>query len=229
MLSLPWQLEPAVLWPMVLICQIISRLLSQLLLWLFLDVLVAVMVGVASFAVVFTENMEPASGPGLMFIALPVALAHLPMGDWVLPFFFVLLVFATWTSSVNLGEPLVVFASRKLGSRAKGALAAGGVIWLIGLVPALSLNVLGQLEPLPGKTLFDVYTAFPTQVLLPITGVLTLIFAGSIVEKKLLVCQLGLTGYQLKLWIWLIKICQSDTGYWRVSSGLMAVKKAVYH
>ncbi len=171
-----------------------------------LDVLVAVMVGAASFSVVFTEGMEPTAGPGLMFIALPVALAKMPLGEWIMPLFFLLLIIATWTSSINLGEPLVVAASRWLGSRRYGALLTGIVVWLMGLIPSFSFNLLADIKPLPDKSLFDVYTAFPTQVLLPVTGLLTLIFAGYVLDSKRLSEQLGLSGIKLRCWLWLIRI-----------------------
>lgn len=173
-----------------------------------LDVLVAVMVGVATFSVVFTENLDAAGGPGLMFITLPVALATMPLGEWVLPLFFLLLVMAVWTSSVNLAEPLVVMTSRLAGSgrRARGALMAGLIVWLAGVIPMLSFNVWKDVAPLPDKSLFDVYTAFATQILLPVTGLLILYFAGYVLERRLLREQLGQTGLQLFVWQWLIRL-----------------------
>lgn len=172
----------------------------------FLDVLVAVMVGVATFSVVFAEGMEAAGGPGLMFVTLPVALTNMPFGTIILPLFFLLLVIATWTSAVNLAEPLVVMFTRIMnGHRGKGAMIAGSGIWLIGLIPALSLNIWKDVQPLPGKGLFDVYTAFPTQILLPATGLLTLYFAGYVLERKILIKQLGLNGWSLQCWQYLIR------------------------
>ncbi len=150
----------------------------------FMDVLVAIMVGLASFSVVFSEGMMPDSGPGLMFVALPVALHHLPMGTWILPLFFLLLVFAAWTSSINLAEPLVVFLSRVCQSRIKGALSAGFIVWVSGLIPALSFNVFGGVTLPSGKSLFDVYTALPTLFLLPVTGFLILIFSGYVMNRQ---------------------------------------------
>ena len=171
-----------------------------------LDILVAVMVGLATFSVVFTEGVAPGSGPGLMFITLPVALVKMPFGSVILPLFFLLLVIATWTSSVNLAEPLVVMVTRLVeGNRSRGAMIAAGIVWLMGLVPALAFNVWNDMEPLPGKNLFDVYTAFPTQVLLPVTGLFILIFSGYVLERKVLVLQLGLTGWSLHCWQYMIR------------------------
>ncbi|MBO9483622.1 sodium-dependent transporter [Salinisphaera sp. G21_0] len=170
-----------------------------------LDVLVAVMVGIATFAVVFSEGLSVAEGPGLMFITLPVALAQMPFGSLVLPLFFLLLVMAVWTSAVNLAEPLVVVMSRLCsGFRATGAAIAGVMIFLVGLIPGLSFSVWKQVS-LNGKTLFDLYTAFATQVMLPAVGLLVLYFCGYIMERKVLAEQLGMQGKSLKTWQLLIR------------------------
>ena len=183
-----------------------QSVISAVLIVAVLDVLVAVMVGLSTFAVVFSEGLDAAGGPGLMFVTLPVALANMPFGTIVLPLFFLLLVIATWTSAVNLAEPLVVMATRLMdGNRSMGAMIAGCTVWTIGLIPALSFNLLGDYQPLPGKSLFDVYTAFPTQILLPVTGLLTLYFAGYVLERKVLIQQLGLQGWRLQCWQCLIR------------------------
>lgn len=170
-----------------------------------LDVLVAVMVGVATFAVVFSEGLSVAGGPGLMFITLPVALAQMPFGSLILPLFFLLLVMAVWTSAVNLAEPLVVMMSRLCsGLRAAGATVAGVIIFLIGLIPGLSFSFWKNVS-VEGKTLFDLYTGFATQVMLPVVGLLVLYFCGYVMEKKVLIEQLGMEGKPLQIWQLLIR------------------------
>ncbi len=170
-----------------------------------LDVLVAVMVGVATFAVVFSEGLPVAGGPGLMFITLPVALAQMPFGSLILPLFFLLLVMAVWTSAVNLAEPLVVMMSRLCsGFRGAGAAIAGGIVFLVGLIPGLSFSVWKHFS-VDDKTLFDLYTAFATQVMLPVTGLLVLYFSGYVMERKVLIEQLGMQGKSLQFWQFLIR------------------------
>ncbi|WP_257286231.1 sodium-dependent transporter [Endozoicomonas sp. SESOKO1] len=170
-----------------------------------LDVLVAVLVGIATFAVVFSEGLSVAEGPGLMFITLPVALAQMPFGSLVLPLFFLLLVMAVWTSAVNLAEPLVVMMSRLCsGFRTAGASIAGVIIFLAGLIPGLSFSVWKQIS-VGDNTLFDLYTAFATQVMLPVVGLLVLYFCGYIMERNVLIEQLGMRGKPLKIWQLLIR------------------------
>ena len=169
-----------------------------------LDVLVAVMVGVATFAVVFSEGLAAAQGPGLMFVTLPFALAQMPLGELILPLFFLLLVLAVWTSAVNLAEPLVMMITQLCGgSRGAGASVAGVVIFLSGLVPALSLNVWHDVQ-IADKSLFDVYTGFTTQIMLPVTGFLVLYFAGHVLKRAVLAEQLALGA--VTLWCWQLLI-----------------------
>ena len=166
-----------------------------------LDLLVAVLTGLATFSVVFSEGLAPASGPGLMFEPLPVALGKLSGGVWLMPLFFLLLIIATWTSSVNLAEPLVVAIAR-IGkvSRKMAAMITGGLVWLPGLIPALSFNVFDSVRTRSGKTLFDLFTAFPTDILLPLTGFLILLFAGFVIDRKVLVVQLGIHRKLFQPW-----------------------------
>ena len=166
-----------------------------------LDVLVAVMVGVATFAVVFTEDLAVTSGPGLMFITLPVALGQMPFGSLMLPLFFLLLLMAVWTSAVNLAEPLVILMGRLcLGLRRTGALLAGTVVFLLGLIPAFSFNLWQQVT-INGQPLFDFYTDLATHIMLPVTGLLVLLFAGHVMPAVVLKDQLG----SMQLWKFLLR------------------------
>ncbi|BBI58816.1 hypothetical protein HSBAA_01220 [Vreelandella sulfidaeris] len=54
-----------------------------------LDISVALLAGIAIFSVVFAQGMDPADGPGLMFVTLPIAFSELPGGSvWLSVFFY---------------------------------------------------------------------------------------------------------------------------------------------
>ena len=53
-----------------------------------LDVLVAVLSGLAIFPVIFMHHLSPQSGPGLMFMTLPVAFSHMDAGRFLESLFF---------------------------------------------------------------------------------------------------------------------------------------------
>lgn len=162
-----------------------------------LDVVVALLAGIAIFAVVFSHNMEPAAGPGLMFVTLPVAFADVPGGPLWLSAFFLLLVLATWTSSINLAEPLVAMLVDKHWPRPLASLAVGLSVWAVGVAAALSFGVLADWHPLAfidvfaGKTLFDLLTSIPPDVFLPIGGLLIAWFAAKVLSAEQIEAALG--------------------------------------
>ncbi|WP_189515972.1 sodium-dependent transporter [Kushneria pakistanensis] len=142
-----------------------------------LDILVALLAGIAIFSIVFSQGMDPASGPGLMFVTLPVAFSQLPGGALWLGSFFILLLIATWTSSINLAEPMVAMLHSAGLRRVTSALLIGSGVWLVGLPSALSFSWLSDVQPIGGMTFFDLATTIPTDILLPVGGLLIAFFA----------------------------------------------------
>ncbi len=149
-----------------------------------LDVLVAFLSGLAIFPIVFANHLSPAAGPGLMFVTLPVAFAKMPFGPVVGGLFCVLLLFAAWTSSINLAEPLVIIFMKKLKlSRTRAAILTGFGAWLFGIGSLLSFNVWQHLKFFGKFTVFDLATNIPIDIILPIGGIGFAIFAGWIMQK----------------------------------------------
>lgn len=72
-----------------------------------MDTLVALLAGMAIFPLVFANALEPGSGPGLIFQTLPIVFGHMPGGTFFGTLFFILLVFAAWSSAISLIEPAV--------------------------------------------------------------------------------------------------------------------------
>ena len=73
----------------------------------FADTFVALIAGFAIFPIIFTNGMELASGPGLVFETLPVIFDQMPFGQVFGIMFFLLLAFAAITSTISLFEPAV--------------------------------------------------------------------------------------------------------------------------
>jgi NSS family neurotransmitter:Na+ symporter len=170
-----------------------------------LDVVVALLAGIAIFAVVFSHGMEPAGGPGLMFVTLPVAFAEVPGGSLWLSAFFVLLVLATWTSSINLAEPLVAMLVDKQWPRPLAAAVVGGCVWMLGVLAALSFSLLSDWHPLgfiavfDGKTLFDLLTSIPPDLFLPLGGLFIAWFAARGLTTEQIETALG-SASMARLW-----------------------------
>ena len=170
-----------------------------------LDILVALLSGIAIFSIVFSQGMDPASGPGLMFVTLPIALADLPGGNIWLGGFFLLLAMATWTSSINLAEPMVAMLQSAGLKRGVAALLIGGGVWLMGLPSALSFSSLADWMPLEGKTFFDLVTSIPTDIFLPLGGVLIAIFATWIMDRQRAFDALGASTTLCRGWLWVTR------------------------
>jgi len=149
-----------------------------------LDVLVAVLAGLAVFPLVFSHHLAPNSGPGLMFVTLPIAFADIPGGALVGGLFFALLLFAAWTSSINLAEPMVIILMKRLNvGRKKAAFIVGILAWFIGIGSLLSFNVWKHVKLMHKFTVFDIATSVPTDIILPIGGLGFALFAGWVMKK----------------------------------------------
>lgn len=104
--------------------------------------------------------------------------------------FFVLLAFAAITSSISMLEvPVAWLASKDNWSRKKSAIVSGVIIWLIGFLSVLSLNELQNFHPLTmvgiEGTFFDLFDYLTSNIMLPVTGLLTALFVGWVVPKAI--------------------------------------------
>ena len=168
------------------------------------DTSVALLAGVAIFPIVFTYGLEPAGGPGLIFITLPIAFGQMPFGTFFGTLFFILLLFAAWTSSISLLEPAVTWlVENRNMSRVKATTIAGVIAWLLGLVTVLSFNHWAFSFSFAGvikeNGLFDIFDILTSNILLPIGGLLVAIFAAWLMSRSSTVDELGLgdsTAYQ---------------------------------
>ena len=177
----------------------------------FADTAVAIIAGLAIFPIVFMVGMEPNAGPTLMFQTLPAAFHAMPGGAIVGLLFFVLALFAALTSSVSLLEISVGWVTEKFGvSRVKAAWSIGVLVFLIGLLSALSFNVLADQRPMAGvpgfenATWFDAIDGVTGRLLLPLSGLITAIFVGWVADRKLVNGETGLKGGGLTAWRFLI-------------------------
>ncbi|MCL1485260.1 MAG: sodium-dependent transporter [Marinobacter sp.] len=172
-----------------------------------IDTAVALLAGLAIFPIVFANGLEPGAGPGLIFQTLPLAFGQMPMGSLFGTLFFVLLVFAAWTSGISLLEPIVEWLEeQKSMNRTRSTLAAGFVCWLLGIASILSLNLwsdfapLGWIGMLEGKTVFDLLDFFTANILLPLGGLLVAVFAGWVMSREAIEKELALSKPMFRLW-----------------------------
>jgi NSS family neurotransmitter:Na+ symporter len=172
-----------------------------------LDTLVAMLAGLAIFPIIFAFNLEPNSGPGLVFVSMLSAFNQMQFGQLIGPIFFVLLSIAALSSSISLLEPGVAYLSEEgYLSRKNSAFAISFFAWSLGLGTALSFNVLSDFNLTPGRNFLDSMDFIANQILLPLGGMMIAIFVGWFVKKDLIINEVGYVNPVIyKLWRFFIK------------------------
>lgn len=157
-----------------------------------INVAVAILAGLAIFPIVFSHGLLPTSGPGLMFQVLPIAFSQIPGSQIIAISFFILLLFAAWTSSISMGEPLVALLNERWQiSRRRGAFYIGVLAWIIGLLSVFSFNIWQDVKLFSRWGVFQCLTDIPINILLPIGAFLFCIFAGWIMDEKVVRAEFG--------------------------------------
>jgi len=170
-----------------------------------MDTLVAVLAGVAIFPIVFANGLAPEQGPGLVFKVLPIAFGQMPGGVLFSTLFFVLLVFAAWTSAISLLEPMVAWLVENLSfSRVRASVLAGVAVWLLGIACLLSLNQWSGFT-IFGKGILDLFDFLTANILLPLGGVLIALFAGWVLSREASFDELKLDNRLYPAWRLLIR------------------------
>ena len=164
-----------------------------------MDTLVAMLAGLAIFPIVFANGLEPGAGPGLIFQTLPIAFGHMQYGAFFGMLFFVLLVFAAWSSSISLIEPAVAWLVENRGmTRIFASVVVGLVTWLFGLLTVLSFNLwsevklLSAIEVFKDSTIFDLLDYLTANIMLPLGGLLIAVFAAWKMSRESTVDELGM-------------------------------------
>lgn len=171
-----------------------------------MDSLVAILAGLAIFPIVFANGLEPEQGPGLVFKVLPIAFGQMPGGALFGTLFFLLLLFAAWTSAISLLEPLVAWLVENLSfSRVRASILAGISVWLLGIACLLSLNHWSGVT-LFGMGFLDLFDYLTANILLPLGGFLIAVFAGWVLSRKTSEDELAMgKGLAYPLWRVLIR------------------------
>ena len=175
-----------------------------------LDVGVALLAGIAMFPALFAFGMEPAQGPGLVFVVIPIVFSQMGgIGTLMGIIFFVALTVAALTSSVSLMEVVVAyFIDQRDMARPKAVYLTGAGFAIMGVLASLSLGVF---DPLPvfNVGFFDLFDILSDKVFLGLGGMFIAIFTGWVVNKDTLKKELtndGTTEFKLfEVWYVLIK------------------------
>jgi len=161
------------------------------------DTAVSLAAGLAIFPIVFAEGLDPASGPGLMFVTLPLAFARIPGGDYAAIGFFLLLIVAALASGISMLEMPVAVLTRRGWSRKSAAGVSAIACWVCGLATVLSFNYWAGWYPLAAIPIFAKATVFylldhlTSNIMLPLGGFALALFAGWKLPARLLAEEIG--------------------------------------
>jgi len=177
------------------------------------DTLVAVLAGLMIFPIVFANDLDPAQGPGLVFVTMPTAFAQMPGGVIFGMLFFLLLAVAAITSVIAGTEPAVAYMQERWGwTRGICCMVFGLLAWVLGLVTVFSFNIWADFTPLDsfkvfaGKTLFDLLDYIVINIMTPISGILIALFVGWKINPEFLSNDLKLGHpWVLACWLFLLR------------------------
>ncbi len=150
-----------------------------------MDTGVAIMAGLAIFPALFAFGMEPAQGPGLVFVVVPQIFAQMGgIGVLFSAVFFVALFVAALTSSVSLMEVVVSYLidSKKM-ARKPAVYGTSAVMAVMCILSSLSMGVMSGVK-IFGVGVFDFFDILTDKIFLAIGGMLLAIFVGWVMKKE---------------------------------------------
>lgn len=147
------------------------------------DLVFALIASCAIMPAVFAFGLDSNEGPGLVFETLPFIFSKMPVGGLVEVLFFLALVVAALTSSVSLFEVGVAyFAEERKMSRKKASAIVFMIAWIAGIFCSLSFGPLSDIK-LFGNTIFNFFDKLSANYLMPLGGLLVVLFVGWKMKK----------------------------------------------
>jgi neurotransmitter:Na+ symporter, NSS family len=150
----------------------------------------------------------PPGGPGLIFQSLPLAFGSMPFGIAFGMAFFLLLSVAAWTSSISLMEPATAYLVEATNlSRKSAALLVAALAWVLGLASVFSFNIWSEVS-IAGKDIMSAIEYVAADIMLPVGGLLTALFAGWVLSNKITREELDekMPDWAFKGWLWLTRV-----------------------
>ena len=162
-----------------------------------LDTMVAILSGVMIFPAVFSFGVEPTAGPRLIFEVLPSIFQQMSGGYvWAL-LFFLLVFFASLTSTISLSEiPITFLIEEHKLTRPKAINWTALITFALATIAALSFNVLDDVK-LFDKNIFDLMDYAASNIFMLLGGLFTAVYVGWFLDRKVIRDQLT-NGGRLK-------------------------------
>ena len=135
---------------------------------------VAMLSGMVIFPAVFSvEGLEPTAGPTLLFETIPFIFAEMPAAALWSSIFFLLVVLAALTSTISFHEVLTQYLQENHNVARRNAARITSLATIVLSVVCLKWS-----------WFFDAFDVITADVLMPVGGLLTSIFAGWVLDRK---------------------------------------------
>ena len=146
-----------------------------------LDTFVAITAGLIIFPACFSYNVQPDSGPKLIFMTLPHIFTSMKGGRIFGSFFFLFLFFAALSTIIAVFENIMCCFSEIFGVSRKQSAIINCILVILGSLPcALGYNVWSGFQPLgAGSTVLDLEDFIVSNLLLPVGSLIYLLFCTS--------------------------------------------------
>ncbi len=143
-----------------------------------LDTFVALTSGLIIFPACFAYNVQPDSGPSLIFITLPNIFNNLSGGRIWGSLFFVFMTFAALSTVLAVFENIIACTMDLTGwSRKKTCIIDGVLMFFLSIPCILGFNVWSAFQPLgPGSGVLDLEDFVVSNLILPIGSLIFIIF-----------------------------------------------------
>ncbi|MFA9374391.1 sodium-dependent transporter [Poseidonibacter sp.] len=154
-----------------------------------IDTTVAIVAGLIIFTLLFDKGAESTKGAGLVFISLPSVFYEFgSIGSTLALLFFVAIAFAGITSAISMLEPMVsYFVNRWNYTRVKAAMICSIFFYILGIAALLSnISDYSPMLMVGDKGLFDWLDFVASTILVPIGGILAVVFVGHFMDKDVI-------------------------------------------
>ncbi len=175
------------------------------------DTVIAILACLMMFPIIFSYGQDPSSGPGLVFMSMPLAFAEMgKLGMLLGIVFFGLLVFAALTSAISLLEVTASYLiDAKKWSRHRAAWTMGGAIFVVGIITAFANSqgfLMSSWLPGFGQSFFDTMDLLTSNWMLPLGGLFIALYAGWVMPERIRRAELSdLNGGLAATWLFLVR------------------------
>lgn len=165
-----------------------TNILTSSLSIVFINILIGIMMGLIVFTFIFEFGADPnQQGPGLIFISLSVLFSKLGIIGNILAFmFFLSLLFAAITSAISMIEPSVFYLVNSKNMSRKNAINTICIFtYILGIICILGFDSnTSKFFTFFGKDFFSILDFMTSNILMPLSGIVTAIFVGFVIKSS---------------------------------------------